>query len=143
MPKVTMQQVLDFLQDDWSRYITGFENLSPQEQTAFLERQGFRRFQDLLAHICAWWEEALKTITAILENYEYLERQYDIDAFNAEAVAQFKDWKEEDVITHFENLRESLLSLVADLPDEALAHPRIAGWLQSDVIEHAEEHKIT
>jgi len=35
-----------------------------------------------------------------------------------------------------------LLDLVADLPENALSNKDIREWLEADVIEHLEEHKI-
>jgi hypothetical protein len=140
MPKVTIQQLLDALQTGWGQYAAGFERLSPAEQAAFLQRQGFSRFHDLLAHICAWWEDTLEVVTAILEVSESPQKRYDVDAFNAAAVAKYQDWKESDLLTHYENLREALLYLVAELPEDALTNQRIAGWLHASVVEHLHEH---
>jgi hypothetical protein len=142
MPKVTIHQLLDALQTGWGQYVAGFERLSPAEQAAFLQRQGYSRFHDLLAHICAWWEETLEVVTAILEVRDLPERHYNVDAFNATAIAKFQDWKESDLLTHYENLREALLYLMAELPEEALTNRRIAGWLHASVIEHLDEHRL-
>lgn len=141
--QLTQRDLLDALQERWGQYISAFKRLNPAEQADFLKRQGYERFQDLLAHICAWWEEALKVVISILDNAELPEREYDIDAFNAEAVFMYNDWTEDDLIAHFENLREVLLDLVADLPDETLSYSRIAGWFYACVIEHAEEHRVS
>jgi len=142
MPKVTTPQLLDALQAGWGQYAAGFGRLSPAEQAAFLQRQGYSRFHDLLAHVCAWWEETLEVVTAILEASELPERHYDVDAFNAAAVAKCQDWKESDLLTHYENLLEALLYLVAELPEEALTNRRIAGWLHASVVEHLHEHRL-
>jgi hypothetical protein len=139
---LTQKELLEALQEEWGQYIARFHRMTPTAQVAFLEKQGYARFHDLLAHICAWWEEALKIVTSILDNQELPKREYDIDAFNAQALKDFKGWTEDDLVAHFENLRESLLDLVADLPPAAFSHPRIATWLGSCVVEHAEEHKI-
>ena len=143
MPKATTPQLLDALQTGWGQYAAGFERLSPAEQAAFLQRQGYSRFHDLLAHVCAWWEETLEVVTAILEVRELPERHYNVDAFNAAAIAKYQDWKESDLLTHYENLREALLYLVAELPEEALKNKRIDGWLHASVVEHLHEHRIS
>ncbi|MBN1306041.1 MAG: hypothetical protein JXA13_16510 [Anaerolineales bacterium] len=142
MNQVTQEQSLRILKDDWGRYLADFKGLSPQEQRAFLEDQGYASFHDLLAHICAWWEETLTVINSILDNEEVTGREYDIDQFNAEAIIKFRKWDPVDLETHFENLRQSLVDLVIDLPDEALAYQRITTWMHACVVEHAEEHKI-
>lgn len=142
MPNITSQQLFDALQTGWGEYVGKFNGLSPAEQSAFLEREGYPRFHDLLAHIIAWWEEALEIITAVLESHDLPSREYDIDAFNAEALAEYRDWTESDLLAHYENLREALLDLVAELPDGALENKRIAGWLHACVIEHYEQHLL-
>jgi len=140
--QLTQRMLLDVLQDQWSQYVSTYQKLTPAGKEAFLKQQGYESFRDLLAHICAWWEEALKIILSILDTAEISEREYDIDAFNKEAILNYKDWKETDLIAHFENLREVLLDLVADLTDENLnCHP-ISGWFYACVLEHAEDHKI-
>ncbi|MGC8856042.1 MAG: hypothetical protein ACP5QU_04510 [Anaerolineae bacterium] len=65
---VSRAQVIHCLREDWGKYRACFESLSVAEQAAFLQRQGYATFHDLLAHICAWWEEGLKVIHSILEN---------------------------------------------------------------------------
>ena len=142
MPKVTTPQLLDALQAGWGQYVAGFERLSPAEQAAFLQQQGYPRFHDLLAHVCAWWEEALEVVTASLEARELPKRRYDVDAFNAAAVAKYQKWKESDLLAHYENLREALLDLTTVLPEEALKNRRIAGWLHASVVEHFHEHRL-
>jgi hypothetical protein len=142
MSKVKIQQLLDALQVGWEQYPAAFEQLPAVEQTAFLQRQGYARFHDLLAHICAWWEEALEIVTAILEARETPQKRYDIDAFNAAAVARYQGWKESDLRAHYENLREALLYLTAELPEEALENKRIDGWLYASIIEHLHDHQL-
>ncbi len=143
MPKSTSQELLAVLQTGWAGYVTDFEQLSASDQAAFLERQGYGRFHDLLAHIVAWWEECLKIVTSILDVSEIPSREYDIDAFNAAAVAAYQNWKDDDLLVHFENLREALLHLVADLPTGAFENRRIDNWLYACVVEHLKEHKIS
>ncbi len=49
--------ILDTLQHGWGTYVERFQRLSSKEQAAFLTKQGYARFADLLAHVIAWWEE--------------------------------------------------------------------------------------
>ncbi len=142
MANITSQQLFDALQTGWCEYVGKFNGLSPAEQSAFLQREGYARFHDLLAHILAWWEEALEVITAMLEFRDLPSREYDIDAFNAEALAEYHDWTESNLLAHYENLREALLDLVAELPDGALENKRIAGWLHACVLEHLNDHQL-
>ena len=57
-------------------------------------------------------------------------------------MSNFRSWNEKDLLLHFENVREALLNLVADLPDNALENKDIRDWLYADVIEHLEDHRI-
>jgi len=140
---LTCQELLDNLRKDWKAYPGRFNQLSPESQAAFLKSQGYVSFHDLLAHILAWWEEAFKIINSILDNMELPRKEYDIDAFNAAALEHFRSWKEADMLIHFENIRQSLVTLVVDLPESGLHNPRINGWLNACLVEHFQEHDIS
>jgi DNA-binding ferritin-like protein (Dps family) len=139
---LTCQELLDNLRKDWKAFPERFNQLPPENQAAFLKSQGYDNFHDLLAHIVGWWEEAAKIVTSILDNMELPAKKYDIDAFNATTLEHFKTWKEEDLLIHFENIRQCLVTLVVDLPETGLHNPRINGWLNACLVEHFEEHDI-
>ncbi len=139
---LTCQELLDNLHIDWKTYPERFDQLSPDGQAAFLKSQGYESFHDLLAHILAWWEEAVKIINSILDNMEFPRKEYDVDTFNSAALEHFQSWKETDLLIHFENVRQSLLTLVVELPESGLLNPRINGWLKACVVEHFQEHDI-
>jgi len=140
---LTSQELLDNLRKDWKAFPGLFTQLSPERQAAFLESQGYASFHDLLAHILTWWEEASKIVISILDNMELPRKEYNVDAFNAAALEHFRTWKETDLLIHFENVRQSLVTLVVDLPESGLQNPRINGWLKACVVEHYQEHKIS
>ena len=137
------QELLDNLCKDWKTYPERFNQLTPDRQAAFLKSQGYESFHDLLAHILAWWEEADKIVTSILDNMELPRKEYDINAFNAAALEHFQSWQEADMLIHFENVRQSLLTLVVEIPENGLVNPRINGWLKACVVEHFNEHDIS
>jgi len=139
---LTSQELLDNLRKDWKAYPERFNQLPRENQTAFLKSQGYNSFHDLLAHILTWWEEASKIVNSILDNMELPRKEYDIDAFNARALEHFRTWKEADMLIHFENVRESLVTLVVDLPESGLHNSRINGWLKACLVEHFQEHDI-
>jgi hypothetical protein len=144
MPEpLTRGQLLHAIQEDWGKYLARYQALSTEEQQAFLQRQGFDHLQDLLAHVVAWWEECFEVVTPILDGLERPRRKYDIDQFNAEAVARYRDWTLDDLLIHFENLRQILLDLASELPDEALVDRRVAVWLYACVVEHARAHWVS
>lgn len=143
MPEVTREQTLDALQNGWTTYVSRFHSLDPDAQNEFLQKQGYARFADVLAHVVAWWEEGEKVITGILADPEYRWEDYDIDAFNAQAVRRFDGLDEADVANSFDLARLSFTALVVDLPEEAFENKKILGWLNADVIEHLQDHDIS
>jgi hypothetical protein len=128
---LTCQQLLDNLNRDWKEYPGHFNQLDPDQQAAFLKEQGYASFHDLLAHILAWWEEAIKIVQSILDLEEIPRREYDIDDFNAAALDRFRTWKETD-----------LISLVVDLPEGGLQNKRINDWLNACLVDHFHAHAI-
>jgi DNA-binding ferritin-like protein (Dps family) len=140
---LTSQQLLDNLQKDWKAFPERFNALTPEQRSAYLKTQGYDSLHDLLAHILAWWEEAVKIVNSILDNMELPRKEYDIDAFNKSAIDHFQTWKDEDMLIHFENVRQSLVNLIVDLPESGLHNSRINGWLKACVVEHFQEHVIS
>jgi hypothetical protein len=139
---LTSQQVMDNLRKDWKNYPDRFSRLDPGQQAAFLKEQGYESFHDLLAHILAWWEEAIKIINSVLDLKEIPGKEYDIDAFNAAALDRFRTWKDADVLIHFENVRKGLVSMVVDLPESGFQNRRINSWLDACLVEHFLTHDI-
>ena len=142
MVRFTLREVIHVLQGGWSVYVSQFNALAPEAQAAFLEKQGFETFHDLLAHIIGWWEEGLWIMTGILDDPSFTWEERDTDAFNQELVEKYRSWRKEDLLLHYENVREAMLDLVAELPENALDNEDIHDWLYADVIEHLEDHKI-
>lgn len=142
MTEFTLRDVMQVLEEGWGEYIKQFNMLSPAEQAAFLQKEGFGSFHDLLAHIVGWWEEGLWIMTGIMEDPSFTWQERDIDAYNLELIEKFRPWSKEDLLLHYENLREALLDLVSDLPENALENKDIRYWLEEDVIEHLKDHKI-
>lgn len=130
--------VVDTLQREWGNCVADFRRLNAEKQTAFLAKQGFERFQDLLAHVIAWWEQGIAMIEGSCpEDQSEVE---DVDAFNANAVERFRQLPEDQVVAQFEDTRLTLANLVDMLPDEVLAKPSVQSWLRADVLDHYYEH---
>ncbi len=142
MAEITLKQVMQVLEEGWGEYVKQFNTLSSEAQAAFLQREGFATFHDLLAHVIGWWEEGLWVITGILDDPSFTWQERDTDTFNRELIEKYRSWSQEDLLLHYENVREALLNLVAELPEDALTNKDIRGWLYADVIEHLEDHKI-
>lgn len=138
----TLREVVHALDGGWAVYVRRFESLSAAQQEMFLRAQGFTRFRDLLAHIIAWWEEGHRVISGILDDPGFTWHTPDVDVYNAEAVQRFAHMPEEDLYDYFERMRQVMLNLVSELPEDALQNEDIAGWLYVDVIEHLQEHAL-
>lgn len=134
--------VADALENEWGEYVARFNRLKPDAQAKFLQKQGFARLRDLLAHIIGWWEEGQRIITGILDDPVFTWQEPDTDAFNAQLVEKFSRWPEADVLQHFENVRLALLDLLADLPEGVFDNRDIEEALASDVVEHFDEHGL-
>ena len=143
MEEFTLRDVMKVLEEGWGEYVKQFNTLSPGEQAAFLKKEGFANFHDLLAHVIGWWEEGLWVITGILDDPSFTWQERDTDIFNLELIEKFRSWSDEDLLLHYENVREALLNLTADLPEGALSNKDIRDWLEADVIEHLEDHRIS
>ena len=68
MKVFTLRDVMRVLDEGWGEYVKQFNALSPEAQEAFLKKEGFANFHDLLAHVIGWWEEGLWIITGILDD---------------------------------------------------------------------------
>jgi hypothetical protein len=132
--------LIDTLHREWGDYVKGFTGLTGAEQAAFLKKEGFDRFRDLLAHVVAWWEHGIGVIESSAS--EDSVEVDDIDSFNAEAVERFGLLDEGTVLAKYEDTRLTLASLVDMLPDEVLSQPHVRSWLRADVIDHYCEHAL-
>jgi hypothetical protein len=142
MTESTREQVFDALQNGWGTCVARFQRLSVEAQATFLAKQGYARLADLLAHVVAWWQEAQRAIENWLVDPTFDPPRYDVDAFNAQAVASVRDLDEPAVTAVFEAARRALLAFVAGLPDEAFENQRIVERLQIEVVGHLEEHEM-
>lgn len=131
---------IDTLQREWGEWVRRFQALPAEEQAAFLQRQGFARFRDLMAHVLAWWEQGIQAIQNGSDEDPC--DVPDVDAFNARAVAQSASLPESQVLADFENARLTLIHLADTLPDDELSKANVQDWLRADVLEHYFEHAI-
>jgi hypothetical protein len=142
MATLTRQEVLDVLQGDWAEYVHGFFSLSSEAQSAFLRQQGYARFADLLAHIVAWWRVCHHAVERFRSDSALQPINYDVDAFNAEAVAVVSQLDEGQVMESFETMRRFMIDFVKGLPDTAFEIEKVVDQLEMDFIGHLREHAI-
>ncbi len=67
---------------------------------------------------------------------------YEVDAFNAQAVQRFSQLDELTVIQSFESMRGALLDFVTSLPEDAFQNNKIVERLYIEVLDHLKEHEI-
>ena len=132
--------VQDILQREWAEYVSGYSALNAGQQVEFLQKQGFVRFRDVLAHIMAWWEQGVAVIRA--GSVGDPSDVDDVDAFNALAVRQSGNLEDQLLLARFDEARLTLVSLVDMLPDEIITRPNIRDWLRADVLDHYYEHAL-
>lgn len=137
--RLTRDELLAALDAGWGRFLPTLARLPDEEQTRYARAQGYARAQDLLAHVSAWAEETLAVANAIRQGG--MIGEYDVDAFNAQAVERCRSWTRERVEAEFESAHAALAALIAELPAKALDDPNLHGWLVSTVVDHYEEHQ--
>jgi len=142
MITLTRQQVLDVLQGDWATYVQRFRGLSPEARSAFLAKQDYASFSGLLFHIVAWWEVGYHNIEKFLTEPAFESREYDVDAFNAEAVAKSASMDEEEVIKSFEKMRLFLIEFVKALPEAAFENERVVKQFKMELVGHLNDHNV-
>jgi len=142
MTTLTRQGVLNILQGDWATYVQRFRCLSPEAQSAFLVKQGYARFAGLLSHIIAWWEVGYQAVERYLTDPGSQPREYDVDAFNAEAVAKVEGLDEDSVAESFETMRRFLFEFVKGLPDTAFENAKVVKQFNMELVGHLNDHNI-
>ncbi len=136
------QRTINFLEIEWATYIERFNQWPVEERLKRVNTQGYKQFRDILAHVLAWWEEAMPIILAIAEGREYARKKYDFDVFNAEAVAKYKGWNEVQFLAHFEKTRQKTIAELKSMNGAAWENRRVRSWANGVFIHHAREHLV-
>jgi len=133
---------VDLLENEWAEYLEGFNRLDQEKKKDFLSKQGFESFHDLVAHVIGWWEEGARIISGTLNTPGFSWQSQDTDSFNVELTKKYSNWSDEDLFTHYENVRLAMITLTAGLPEDAFLHPDIEAWLKDDVVGHYDDHPM-
>jgi len=139
---ITKQRTLDYVEFEWGTYVERFHRLPKEERGIRLKKMGFESFRDMLAHILAWWEEGMGIILAIAEERPFERRKYDFDLFNAEAVAKYGSWNEDEFMAHFENTRQKMALDLKSMNEAVFENRRVKNWLRAVILNHAREHLV-
>ena len=142
MTDLTRAQLIATLDDGWGTYVARYRALSPAQQQQWLASQGYARFGDLLAHVVAWWVDGQQVIAHVAADPAHPLRDYDVDEFNAGAVAQYAALDEDAMVTAYEQARAAWIPLINGLSDAAFHNPKIADRLYPEIIGHLEEHAL-
>jgi hypothetical protein len=141
MDPVLKSAALKSLAEDWSVFVSHYEALAPEAKEKFLRRQGFASFSALLAHIMAWWEEAIVNIRAVMENPAVVIRTYDVDRFNLEAVRAADRKTEPEVVREFEETRRRLVEAVSSVSESLVPNREIQKQFFWMITNHFAEHQ--
>jgi hypothetical protein len=136
------QRTINFLENEWATYVARFSRWPEGYGLQRVNDQGYAQFRDMLAHILAWWEEAMPIIVAIAEEHEYPRKKYDFDAFNAEAITKYKTWPEGMFLAHFEKTRQKAVVDLKSIYKDSFENRRIQNWIKGVFIGHAREHLV-
>lgn len=132
--------VLDTLENEYSKWIEAFDALENKDE--YLQKQGFERFEDMLAHTIGWWDEGVKVIEGIKKDANYVYDEPNTDLFNAEIVAKYKSMNDDEVRNAFEQKRIEIIEFVKSLDESLFENLTIERWLAADVVEHFDEHDM-
>ena len=142
MEKITRQSVLDLLNGEWADYVDQFQHLPPTIQATFLEKQGYQRLADLLAHIVAWWEEGMQAIQRYKSNPAARQPEIDVDSFNARAVEKVHGISDAEEVRAFEEARCKFVEMVKKLSEDDFKDERVQNQIKWELINHLEDHRI-
>jgi hypothetical protein len=128
---------LDTLEHEYPTLIEKFDAL--EDKNEYLKKQGFERFEDILAHIIGWWDEGVKVIEGFKKDANFAYVEPEVDSFNQKLVEQYRNV---DVRNIFEQKRNEMIKLIKESPESIFENQIIERWLAADVVEHFDEHNI-
>lgn len=140
---ITKQRTLDYVELEWGTYVERFNRLPKEEQDKRVREMGFESFRDLLAHVLAWWQEGMSIVRAIAQARPFEPKKYDLDAFNAEAVAKYKPWADVEFMAHFEKTRQEMEADLKSMDEAVFENPHVKDWLYWVILNHPQEHLLT
>lgn len=128
---------LDTLENEYPTLIEKFDAL--EEKNEYLKKQGFERFEDMLAHIIGWWDEGAKAIEGFKKDANFVYTEPQVDSFNQTLVERYRNT---DVRNIFEQKRRAMIELVKSMDERLFENQTVERWLAADVVEHFDEHNL-
>lgn len=138
---LTKNALVSHMNEGWGKFLFRLGELSESEIASYLKAQGYRRLQDLLAHVLSWWEETLRVVPILSAGGEPNYDWKDVDDFNLKAINTHKDKTLGEITEQFETVRGQFTELVRNLSEQFLFSERIYEWICNGVVEHYEEHR--
>lgn len=136
-------QLIERIERAWREFTASYEGLSDAELTE-PGVTGDWSIKDIIAHVSAWEEEALRYLPIIMRGDRvprYKSLYGSIDAFNAQMVEQSRDRSLEEVLLHQAYVHQQLLSFLETVPEEHIAREnRFRRRLRLDTYGHYPEH---
>jgi hypothetical protein len=141
---VKKEQLLVRLEQAWADLQASYAGLT-EAQLLAPGVSGEWSVKDIVAHVTAWEQEALKFLPLILEGGRpprYSVTYGSIDAFNARVAEQKRGVSWDELIREMEDTHRRLVDYVRNAPDEELAREtrfrRRLGW---DSYKHYPQHE--
>ena len=141
MTDIDRKIALDYLNDHWGSYVKTYQWMTAEDQHEFMQRQGYATFANLMAHFTAWWELGMRVIEIKQRDPSYFYPEFDVDEFNAAAVAGAINLTEAEVLQKFEETRLKFIDCVNHLSEEDFHNPNIIRQLDIELVGHLQEHQ--
>jgi hypothetical protein len=126
--------MLDFIDQYWSVYLPTLDSIPVEEREVLAQKQGYPGSKELIAHISDWWREAIRIVKAAMAGQQpYLDDASPAD-FNAHIIQNTDQRTYEQIEEDFENTREEIAALIAELSDAAFATPQIYDELYAEIV---------
>ena len=142
MPFIPREQFLQLLDNDWALFLQRARQLPPDDLRAYLQQQGYANLTGLLGHVVAWWQDGSQLVQRMRQDPSLRNPDYDVDAFNAQAVARFADMSEAQMVELYESQRQRMLALIRSLSDSEIKDERINTRLYYEIVYHLVEHPV-
>ncbi len=105
MTIIPREQFNQLLTQEWPAYLARCQAFSPLERQEYLHHQGYPSLTGLLAHVVAWWQDGSLVVQRMRQEPGFQNPDYDVDAFNAQAVERFSGLSEAQMVDLFNQQR--------------------------------------
>ena len=140
--RLTLAEIQQIHQRHGSGYLASIAQLPAEEQARWAQAQGYARVQDLLAHLLAWYDETTRLVPGMLRGERKPFGYESVDAFNAAAIARYRDCTRAQVEAEYVRARDDFDAMLAGLSPDAVDNDRAYRWLYATAVEHYEEHRL-